>query len=64
MLGLETQYRLRDFFQTMASLELRIENQRQRLATLEEFEPYSAFCRINRDGNKKVTAFEIMNFLQ
>lgn len=64
MLGLESQYRLRDFFQKMASLELAIEKQRQRLASVPDFEPYAAFCRINRRCNKQITCNELNNFLK
>jgi len=56
MLGLESQYRLRDFFRQIANTELTIETQRQELANLPEFEPYAAFCRINRKCDKLVTA--------
>ena len=48
MLGLETQYCLRDFFRTMSERELEIERQRQILGEIQEFEPYGAFCRVNR----------------
>ena len=48
MLGIESQYRLRDLFRTIAQLELDIDNQRQRLGAIEIFEPYTYFCRVNR----------------
>mgnify|MGYP000503844184 CR=1 FL=1 len=64
MLGLETQYLLRDFLQTVADHELEIERQRQILGELVEFEPYAAFCRLNRYQDKRITADEIFRFLQ
>lgn len=64
MLGIETQYRLRDFLKAVADKELQIEGERQRLANISEFEPYAAFCRINRRGDKRVTAVEILDFLR
>jgi len=64
MLGLDTQYHLRDFLQTIADRELEIERQRQILGEIPEFEPYAAFCRLNRHQDKKITADEIYNFLQ
>ena len=64
MLGLESQYRLRDFLKQVARLELKTEAIRQELANLPEFEPYAAFCRINRKCDKLVRAQEIHCFLQ
>jgi hypothetical protein len=43
MLGIDTQYKLKEFFQTVAEAELQVERQRQLLATLVDFEPYAAF---------------------
>ena len=48
MLGIDSQYRLKEFFREIADQELDIERQRQILAEITEFEPYAAFCRINR----------------
>ena len=63
MLGLETQYHFRDFLRTIAQRELQIEGQRQLLGSIQDFEPYAAFCRVNRHDDKKITADEIYNFL-
>lgn len=59
MLGLDTQYHLRDFFRTIAERELEIERQRQILGEICDFEPYAAFCRVNRHEDKRITADEI-----
>jgi Ca2+-binding EF-hand superfamily protein len=64
MLGLETQYKLKEFLQTVAELELQVERQRQLLATLSDFEPFAAFQRVNRNGDDIVTGLEIYNFLR
>ena len=64
MLGIESQYRLRDFLQQMAKFELGIEKQRQRLASVQDFEPYAAFCRINRSCSKQISCQELNNFLK
>jgi hypothetical protein len=64
MLGIESQYRLKDFLKAVAHKELQIEDQRQRLATEPDFEPYAAFCRVNRKGDKRITAAEIIDFLR
>jgi hypothetical protein len=64
MLGIESQNLLRDFLKLMGRLELQTERQRQKLASLNDFEPYSAFCRINRNETKQICATEIHDFLQ
>ena len=64
MLGIESQYKLKDFLRAIADKELQIEGERQRLANIESFEPYAAFCRVNRRGDKRVTAAEIVNYLR
>lgn len=64
MIGIDTQHKLREFFQTVAESELQVERQRQLLATIADFEPYAAFQRINRNGDEYVTALEIYTFLK
>lgn len=64
MLGLDTQYYFRDFLKTIAERELDIERQRQILGEIVDFEPYAAFCRLNRHEDKRITADEIQRFLQ
>lgn len=64
MLGLDTQYKLREFLRTIAERELDIERQRQILAEIRDFEPYAAFCRLNRHQDKRITADEIYNYLK
>lgn len=64
MLGIDTQYKLKEFFQTVADSELQVERQRQVLATVQDFEPYAAFQRVNRNGDEIVTALEIYSFLK
>jgi len=64
MLSIDTQYKLREFFQAVAEEELIIERQRELLANLSDFEPYAAFQRINRKCDNKITALEIYSFLK
>lgn len=64
MLGVETQYKLKDFFQAVAEAELAVERQRQNLAVNPDFEPYAAFTRFDRNGNNKVTDLEIFTYLR
>lgn len=59
MLGVETQYKLKEFFQTVAEQELSVERQRQQLATVPDFEPFAAFTRFDRNGNHKVHDLEV-----
>ena len=63
MLGLDTQYSLRDYLKEIAEKELEIERQRQILGEIQDFEPYAAFCRLNRHDDKRITADEIYAFL-
>ena len=49
---------------TIADKELEIERQRQILGDIQDFEPYAAFCRVNRHDDKRITADEIFNFLR
>ena len=51
MLGVETQYKLKDFFQTVAESELQVERARQSLAALSLFEPFATFTRFDRNAN-------------
>ena len=64
MLSVETQYKLRELFQTLGNYELSIEALRQHLASLPEFEPYSAFLRLDRSCSKCIRAQDILMFLQ
>ena len=64
MLGIESQHLLRDYLKASARYELQVEKQRQRLSILSDYEPYAAFCRVNRSGNKRINVTEILNFLQ
>ena len=59
MLSVETQYKLREFLQTIGDYELNIESLRQKLASLYEFEPYSTFMRLDRSGMKCITSKDI-----
>lgn len=63
MLSFDTKHKLGFLLNKIAKLELEIEHQRQHLAVTPEFEPYSAFCRINRDNSKLITTHELYAFL-
>ena len=49
---------------TISKGERSIERQRQVLATLNRFEPHSAFQRIDRDQDGRITSLEILKFLR
>jgi len=59
MLSVETQYNLREFFQTLGDYELSIEQLRQVLASNLDFEPYACFLRLDRSMNKSIGPEEI-----
>mmetsp|Transcript_39353 Transcript_39353/g.28472 ORF Transcript_39353/g.28472 Transcript_39353/m.28472 type:complete len:85 (+) Transcript_39353:71-325(+) len=52
-----------ELFLLVADEELAIENQRQKLASYQLFETFSAFSRIDRDTNDYITCSELRKFL-
>ena len=62
-LSVETQQKLCAFFRNLADLELSVENARQDLAKLYDFEPYAAFCRLDADCDKKLYTIDFYNFM-
>ena len=64
MLSITTQQKLVNYFRYLADLELSVEQGRQELANLYDFEPYAAFCRVDMDGNKLIYCMDVYNFLQ
>ncbi len=59
-----TKSKLGELLLTVAEEELLIERQRQALATLREFEPYSVFTRIDRDRKEYISSRDIVGFLR
>lgn len=47
----------------IANGELDIENRRQKLAANSEFEPYSSFVRLDRNGDGLLDAIDLRAFL-
>ena len=64
MIGVETQLKLKDFFQTVAVEEAVVERQRQNLARHPDFEPFAVFTRFDRDARSRFGSLEIFRFLQ
>jgi hypothetical protein len=60
----EMQQLLKRLLLTISKGEKSIEKQRQKLASLEYFEPYAAFMRIDRDQNSLINSVEILRFLR
>ncbi len=63
MIGVETQLKLKDFFQTLAEQEIQVERQRQSLARHPDFEPFATFTRLDRDARSRIGSLEIYRFL-
>ena len=64
-LSFETHYKLREFFTTIADMELQVERQRQRIVTCHrEFEPFAVFQRLDRNGDARISAIEIYSYLR
>mmetsp|Transcript_7232 Transcript_7232/g.5498 ORF Transcript_7232/g.5498 Transcript_7232/m.5498 type:complete len:107 (-) Transcript_7232:557-877(-) len=63
-LTFETSRILKNFLLEVARHEQKIELIRQRLAGMDNFEPYVAFQRIDRNRNDFVVAEEIKDFLK
>ena len=55
---------MRELFETLGNYELSIEALRQSLSSLLEFEPYSAFLRLDRHNKKCINSHDIWIFLQ
>lgn len=60
----QTQKKLKEFFLQIADLELQVEDYRQRLAMLYDFEPYAAFKRIDQDDDDAIYTMDFYNYLR
>ena len=64
MLSYSSERRLFELLDTLKEAEMSQEINRQRLSLINNFAPYSAFMRIDRDANEHITAVELLNFLR
>ena len=64
MLGYESERRLKNLFIAVGDGERDLEAARQRLCSIRDFAPLSAFERFDRDMTGFVTSYEIVNFLR
>jgi Ca2+-binding EF-hand superfamily protein len=62
MFGHESRIKLREIFCYYAEQEIAIEKIRQILAAMRDFEPYTAFRRIDRDNNGTIDANSFTHF--
>ncbi len=64
MISYETEKRLTQLLVALGDGELALERQRQRICEIRDFAPYSAFQRLDRDANERISATELFNFLR
>ena len=62
-LSVQSSEKLAIFFKQLAELELEVEQCRQDLAALYDFEPYAAFCRLDADGDGNIFTIDFYNYL-
>uniref|UniRef100_A0A7S3MKG2 EF-hand domain-containing protein n=1 Tax=Favella ehrenbergii TaxID=182087 RepID=A0A7S3MKG2_9SPIT len=63
-LGFESERRLKELLVAVGDGERGLEAARQRLSSIRDFAPHSAFQRFDRDCNAFVSSIEILNFLR
>lgn len=64
MLGFESENRLKNLMVAVGDGENCLEAARQRLCSIRDFAPHSAFQRFDRDAGGDVQAHEISDFLK
>ena len=64
MLNYESENRLKNLLVAVGDAENSLEILRQRLCTIRDFTPHSAFQRIDRDATNRITSFELLQFLR
>lgn len=64
MLGYESESRLKNLLVAVGDGERGLEAARQRLCSIRDFAPHSAFQRLDRDNNNMIAACEVLNFLR
>jgi hypothetical protein len=64
MISNSTRYKAYILLKSIAENEYIVEEQRDRLANMPDWEPYSAFKRIARVNSDLISAFDICNFLR
>jgi hypothetical protein len=59
-----TKSKIGELLLTISESELQIESLRQGLANIKDFEPYSAFTRIDREGKGFITGRDLVNYIK
>ena len=63
MLTPATLQKIKEYLQLISQRELQIEDLRQKLAAQRDFEPYTAFLRIEKTGQRRVSSQCLHHFL-
>ena len=64
MLGYESENKLKNLLVAVGEGERALESARQRLCSIRDFAPHSAFQRFDRDSNAYVSSLEILSYLR
>lgn len=64
MVSVGTRAKIRDIFVKTAQGELAVEQERQQLASMRDFEPYAAFQRIDRSARGYINGKDVALFLK
>jgi hypothetical protein len=64
MLGFESENRLKNLLVAIGDGENRLEGARQRLCSIRDFAPHSAFQRVDRNAAGHVSSHELLDFLK
>jgi len=64
MLGYESENKLKNLLVAVGDGERGLECARQRLCSIRDFAPHSAFQRVDRDENGYISSYELLNFLR
>lgn len=64
MLGYESERRLQALLRATGEGEQSLENLRQRLCSIPDFSPFSAFQRVDRDAKDYIASHDIVAFLR
>jgi len=64
MLSHDTENRLKSLLVAVGDGERTLEHLRQRLCSIGDFAPHSAFQRVDRDANNRINSFELLGYLK
>ena len=64
MLGYESENKLKNLLVAVGDGERALESSRQRICSIRDFAPHSAFQRFDRDSNAFITSLEVLTFLR